>query len=368
MKNRQVKPLYSVVAEDIFQKIAEGFFKPGDKLPSERILCDQYGVSQITVRRALRELALDGHLYPRHGLGWFVTERDEPEAFGRHIALVASDLDAPLAGIAKRVAEELQDRMPLRVAFATDDLALRKKILEQVVSSGAALILLAVEGEERTLAKRYMYLLDGLDVPTLFLLRDVPDLPVPAAVLDEQAAMERLTHHMLDLGHRHIAYVGIDPSSTAGWRRYRGFASTLWAKGLELPLDWVFSAPLADKVSAARFCQALEAPQRPTAIVCATDTQAAQAMALLRSLGLHCPSDIAVAALEDGPFDAWLSSPLTTFRFDLDDLAAQTASLARDLLMGRAVQSVHVTGEIIVRESCGAAFKDRSQAYSPAEG
>ncbi len=360
MRSRQAKPLYSLIVEDIVQKIASGALKPGEKLASERMLCDQYGVSQITVRRALRELALDGYLYPRHGLGWFVNERHEAEPFGRHAALLASGLDAPLAEIVRRVSEELMpQQVPLRVAFAPDDLASRKNLLDQVAASGAALILLAVEGEERSLAKRYAYFLSGLDVPTLLLLRDVPDLPVPAVVLDEQAAMERLTHHVLDLGHRRIVYVGTDPSTTAGWRRYRGFASTLWAEGLELPLDWVFSAPLTDRAEAARFCQAMEAPQRPTAIVCATDTQAAQAMALLRTLGLRCPHDVAIAALGDSPFAAWLPSPLTAFRFDLEALAAQTAALAREILAGRAVQSVRITGELIVRESCGAALKGR---------
>ncbi|MBC7315164.1 MAG: GntR family transcriptional regulator, partial [Chloroflexi bacterium] len=75
MRSRQAKPLYSLIVEDIAQQIASGALKPGDKLVSERMLCEQYGVSQITVRRALRELAIDGYLYPRHGLGWFVNER-----------------------------------------------------------------------------------------------------------------------------------------------------------------------------------------------------------------------------------------------------------------------------------------------------
>ncbi|MBC7317379.1 MAG: LacI family DNA-binding transcriptional regulator, partial [Chloroflexi bacterium] len=65
-------------------------------------------------------------------------------------------------------------------------------------------------------------------------------------------------------------------------------------------------------------------------------------------------------ALEDSPFDAWLPSPLTTFRFDLEMLASQTASLAQALLSGRTVETVRITGEIIVRESCGAVLKKRS--------
>ena len=53
----------------------------GSALPTEAALCEQYGVSRITVRRALQDLADEGYVERRHGVGTFVLEqRGLPEA------------------------------------------------------------------------------------------------------------------------------------------------------------------------------------------------------------------------------------------------------------------------------------------------
>ncbi|MCC7352678.1 MAG: GntR family transcriptional regulator [Anaerolineae bacterium] len=67
-----VVPLYRRVYEDIRQRIKTGFYARGGILPSEARLTDEYGVSLITVRRALDELALDGLVERRQGVGTFV--------------------------------------------------------------------------------------------------------------------------------------------------------------------------------------------------------------------------------------------------------------------------------------------------------
>src|SRR5687767_15540716 len=54
------RPLYHRVYREIAQEIASGGLGPGDRLPSERWLCDELGVSRATVRRAIEELAADG--------------------------------------------------------------------------------------------------------------------------------------------------------------------------------------------------------------------------------------------------------------------------------------------------------------------
>jgi GntR family transcriptional regulator len=50
-------------------------YHPGDLLPSERQLCEDYGVSRITVREALGQLVADGRLVRIRGKGTFVSER-----------------------------------------------------------------------------------------------------------------------------------------------------------------------------------------------------------------------------------------------------------------------------------------------------
>jgi GntR family transcriptional regulator len=62
----------------LHDEIARGALAAGDALPSEQSLCDQFGVSRITVRRALADLAEAGLIERRHGIGSFVTDELPP--------------------------------------------------------------------------------------------------------------------------------------------------------------------------------------------------------------------------------------------------------------------------------------------------
>ena len=65
-------PLYHQVKTSILSRIETGQWRPGDRLPSEDELADHFKVSKITVRQALRELALLGHIRREQGRGTFV--------------------------------------------------------------------------------------------------------------------------------------------------------------------------------------------------------------------------------------------------------------------------------------------------------
>lgn len=73
------KPLYQQVKEQLEQRIKAGKYKPHEKLPSERILCEIFKVSRITIRQALEEAVKEGLLYREYGRGTFVA--DESSAF-----------------------------------------------------------------------------------------------------------------------------------------------------------------------------------------------------------------------------------------------------------------------------------------------
>ena len=168
--------------------------------------------------------------------------------------------------------------------------------------------------------------------------------------------MEQVTTHILDLGHRRIAYAGSNPASIEGQQRYRGFASTLWNRGLELPLDWVFSAPLRADSGERRFKRVFSQPDHPTALVCASDLLAAEALSLLRLLGVQCPAQVAVVGMGDRDFAEALCPSLTTYRVDCASLGAAAADMLSELLDGHTVGNRIVAGELVLRESCGARF------------
>ena len=59
--------------DDLADRIARQELAPGAQLPTERVLSERYGVSRVTVRRALALLADDGIVQAVQGRGTFVT-------------------------------------------------------------------------------------------------------------------------------------------------------------------------------------------------------------------------------------------------------------------------------------------------------
>jgi len=101
-------PLYQQLKQRLRLEIARGDYKPGDQLPAEPELIQQFGVSRITVRQALSDLAAEGLVVRRHGKGTFVAERPI-----RHELVRLTDFieDMELAGLApsSRVVEFTRD-------------------------------------------------------------------------------------------------------------------------------------------------------------------------------------------------------------------------------------------------------------------
>lgn len=68
-------PLYAQIHQTLRGQIATGEFSPGAAIPSERELSEQFGVSRMTARQALRLLRSDGLAYRERGIGTFVAKR-----------------------------------------------------------------------------------------------------------------------------------------------------------------------------------------------------------------------------------------------------------------------------------------------------
>lgn len=67
--------LYEQVREDLLRRIREGDFNRDKMLPSEEELCRQYGVSTITMRRAIADLAAQFVVIRKRGVGTIITDR-----------------------------------------------------------------------------------------------------------------------------------------------------------------------------------------------------------------------------------------------------------------------------------------------------
>ncbi|MGJ3239037.1 MAG: GntR family transcriptional regulator [Anaerolineae bacterium] len=76
LDTKSPKPLYEQIKDYILHGIHSGTYKPNDRIPSERDLSDRFGVSRLTVNKAVKQLVRDGWLYVQIGKGTFIN--DEP--------------------------------------------------------------------------------------------------------------------------------------------------------------------------------------------------------------------------------------------------------------------------------------------------
>jgi DNA-binding LacI/PurR family transcriptional regulator len=180
---------------------------------------------------------------------------------------------------------------------------------------------------------------------------------VPTVNIDNRAGIVAAIDHLVNLGHRRIAFIGGRP---LGDIRERGTAylEHLAAQGLEVPEGYVrnVSNDPAGGDQALRALMALEAP--PTAVVCSTDHLALGVLHAVSDLGLRIPDDLSVVGFDDIPLASFTVPPLTTVRMPVAEMSAIAARLAMDEPgedePDRVADHVAVP-ELVVRKSTGKA-------------
>jgi DNA-binding LacI/PurR family transcriptional regulator len=166
------------------------------------------------------------------------------------------------------------------------------------------------------------------------------------------------TRHLLDLGHRRIAFVGHLHSISGCRERQRGYYDALTAGGVSPdPALVVEDVPSMSEIGATMH-HLLDVREPPTAVVAMTDEYAIAIMQALHALERRVPQDIALVGYDDIPVAAWLSCPLTT----VAQAKEEQGSLAADLLIDQIenpdtpMQRIILPPSLVVRWSCGAAL------------
>jgi len=79
MADQKAPNMPARIYSDILNRIIEGEYKEGERLPTEHALAEQFATSRPTVREALAQLRADGIIATRHGSGTTVIRRPDPD-------------------------------------------------------------------------------------------------------------------------------------------------------------------------------------------------------------------------------------------------------------------------------------------------
>ncbi|WP_447778288.1 LacI family DNA-binding transcriptional regulator [Variovorax boronicumulans] len=178
----------------------------------------------------------------------------------------------------------------------------------------------------------------------------------PCVGYDNKAIGRTVANYLLDLGHVRFGVIAQhSPFSDRAAGRTAGIREALAARGVEPPLEHLIdrSHKIIDGQLALRTL--LAHPQRPTAIICGTDTLAFGALVGAQELGLRVPADLSITGINDVEFAAHLNPALTTIRLSVDEIGHRAAEYLLGRIAGTAVvNATPLPFSLIVRGSTGA--------------
>ena len=352
-------PQYVRIRDEISRRIEAGELRQGDRIPSLREMCDEFGVSSITARRALLDLLNEGIVERRGGLGAFVTgmrrrariavviigysESAWRQNGGLHGQLVG--------GIASSAWEHdaLLTILPVSDPL-TAPMAVRQLLHDQPVDG----LLFRVAGD---VDWRVIDIPVGQSVGAVVIKRVPPGSGVPAVLPDARRAGELAVEHLIELGHRRIGLLTATGVSTDTYRAHKaGFIAALEGHGIRVTRDLVSEVrSIFDEDRGAAAQRLLAQPLAPTAVVCISDFLALDVYEAAAEQGLRIPDDLSVVSFDDMEFAQHLTPPLTTVRLSYYDLGHAAAATLFRVLEGDEVPTIQeLPVELIVRESTAA--------------
>lgn len=203
---------------------------------------------------------------------------------------------------------------------------------------------------------------EKLPVATVY---NEPTAPsVGAVFVDNHATIHEMTHELIKLGHRVIAFVGGRfASSDRAARRYQGYCDAMTEKGLRtlapIEVDFIDATTDIDLTQ-------LVYQQRPTAVIASNDLLAVTVMASLRRMGIAVPDDISVVGFDGIDFTRHLSPALTTIIQPSRTMGVLAASMVLDIATGhRQPEHIRVDASVFRGETIAPPRRHDHASSSP---
>ena len=311
---------YQDLAVQLRDQIEGGQLQPGDRLPSFFEMRTQFGATQKTTEKVHRLLEEAGLIERQNGRGVFVApaQRHGKTALLGFVggATSGSPYWAHLLGGVREAAREIgcqilmmDEALPIALQTKLDGL------LVATFKDLAAMQLPAT-------------------LPCVSLLYDHDNMA--GVVADDAAGSALAVEHLLDLGHRKIAYLMPSESSLV-WRRVEGYRAALSAAGIAPRVEWVKSFEAQSRhingeLSLLRppLAQWFEQEWRSlgcTAMLVQSDSHAAVAIKALADAGLRVPEDVSVVGFDGTEFCDYLTPHLTSIAVPLEEIGRRGIEL-----------------------------------------
>ncbi|RYG71696.1 GntR family transcriptional regulator [bacterium] len=344
--------------------------QPGDQLPTQSELIRLYNTSERSVRWALNELRREGKIVSRPRLGTVVAQRPPAQSNGH-----AGD-EAPNSGYVADMVVNSRTIVAIAVPGQTVFSRAMELLFQQTQNLDLPLVCRffdpqssIVPSGERPLG----YVLFGRDLLPLgkqlqdaghrVVLVGAPYADTEPDVIcvygDQEHGGYLATRHLLDLGHKRIAFRGgSDWPQMRRWRGHKQALAEARRAGALIEESHIFDEEFeqwrrSPELAAAYFSQ----PDAPTAIVAWNDQAAMSLLSLLSYVRIRVPQDVSLIGFDNLPESQQVHPALTTIDAAFEQQLRSTVRLLTQPQPASPSQTVIVTSSLVCRESTSAPSK-----------
>jgi DNA-binding LacI/PurR family transcriptional regulator len=159
----------------------------------------------------------------------------------------------------------------------------------------------------------------------------LPSLDIPSVGVDEHAAGELATQHLIDLGHKRIGFAAGPEHYLPTQFKNSGREAALRAAGLD-SLDLVAHGDFGVEGGRRALQQLLARDDPPTGVICSSDLMAIGVLLEARRQGLRVPDELSIVGFDGIDATTWSLPPLTTVEQPIEQIAETAVEALQTLI------------------------------------
>lgn len=175
---------------------------------------------------------------------------------------------------------------------------------------------------------------------------------------DDVNGCRQITRHLIDLGHKKIAFLGNSRSGRTSMDRLLGYKKEMRTSGIQVIEDYIYEVDGSEpELGTEGLNYFLNLQHPPTAVICFNDMIAIGVLHACKEKGIRVPEDLSVTGFDNIIFSAYTSPPLTTLDQPKYTIGKEAAQLLLDLLNTK-IEHVNqpnhekiLQGRLLVRQS-----------------
>lgn len=266
------------------------------------------------------------------------------------VGVLASELNAPFFGDLMQ-AIELRLRAAGKHVIITvgrDCLETEKEAVEFLLGRSCDALIMHAEA----LSDEYLLKLNQSKLPIALVNRQVEGLSEACTTLDNEKGGYLATRHLLELGHKNIAYISGPIEKRDAKLHLKGHKRALSEAGLPANSELIFEGNYTEEDGKLGLLELMARDLPFSALVCANDWMASGAISCARDLGMSLPQDLSIVGFDDGVFAHHMYPRLTTVSNPFADMAEMSAKYILNKVYGQSNEIKRsFEPELMVRES-----------------